>query len=100
MGGNSITPYFHILEHHVIEMIERSPFKSISHFQLQGQESKHQDHTTTLFRCSNWRENKSYSILKREMMLMYLKACEENHNWPIVGPKRLKSKVPIDEVLY
>ena len=65
MGGNSITPYFHILEHHVIEMIERSPFKSISHFQLQGQESKHQDHTTTLFRCSNWRENKSYSTSQK-----------------------------------
>ena len=68
-------------------MIKRSPFGSISQFQLQGQECKHQEHTNTLFRASNWRDNKSFSILKNEMISLYLRIRESSYNWPTVGPK-------------
>ena len=60
LGKASVTPYFHILEVHVPSMVRNSPFGSIAHFQLQGQEHIHQVHTKTLFRASNWQGNKCF----------------------------------------
>merc|ERR1712130_508757 len=62
MTPQSITPYFHLLEYHVGSQLIRSPFGSIAPYQLQGQESIHQEHTSIMFRATNRKGNKSYAI--------------------------------------
>lgn len=72
MHTGSITPYFHILECHVLPQIRLSPFKSIAQFQLQGQESIHQCQTAIMFRATNRKGNKSEAIAIHELnVFMY-----------------------------
>ena len=97
LGKASVTPYFHILESHIPKMILQSPFGSIAHFQLQGQEQIHQVHTRILFRASNWQGNKCYSVLEREISLLYLQNNPHIWQWVSKDPRRRKGKpIPLE----
>lgn len=53
IGESAITPYFHVTEFHIGDMISRSPYHSIAPFSLQSQELKHQVQTRIQFRKTN-----------------------------------------------
>lgn len=53
IGESAITPYFHVLEYHVYDMLQRSPFGSLAPFALSSQELKHQIQTRIQFRRTN-----------------------------------------------
>ena len=70
-GETAITPYFHILESHIPDMIERSEFQSISHYNLTGNELKHLTQKSIQKRMGNGREE-SKKILDTELICLCL----------------------------
>lgn len=50
LGPNSITPYMHVLEAHVADMIRATPFQSIGAFSCQSLELKNSHQSSVLFR--------------------------------------------------
>lgn len=87
-----------MLEIHVIEMILRSPFGSISQFQLQAQEKKHGDQTKLSYVVDN-RSHICYSILKREAMNIFLQRHRHNLITNFQSRFRLNTKIQVDSVL-
>ena len=83
VGHNAVTPYFHCLEYHVPQMIERSKFGSISHFSLIGQEAKHKIQTAIQFRATNNRDT-SVKVLLHELSLAYLQKDETIFQLPYI----------------
>jgi len=93
MTPQSITPYFHLLEYHVGSQLIRSPFGSIAPYQLQGQESIHQEHTSIMFRATNRKGNKSYAIAVHELLVFMYNLHPEITNLERQGVNKLNFKL-------
>lgn len=87
-----------MLEIHAIEMILRSPFGSLSQFQLQAQEKKHADQTKLSYVVDS-RSHICYSILRREAMNIFLQRHRSRLITNSQSRFRLNTRITIDSVL-